>query len=152
MAKRILVPLKSIEPPASFVEMLAGLARGSGATIRLLHVGPSHDSVMDSDGRLVAYADQETRRLEAEAHDFLQVVAIALDGVPVELAVRFGDPAEEILHEADDLGADLVMLPVAPRRRLLGRDGIGQQVLRRATAPVALVRAAPLDLARGVKP
>jgi len=146
MAKRILVPLKSIEPPASFVDMLAGLARGTGATIRLLHVGPPHDNVVDSDGRLVAYADQETRRLEAEAHDFLQVVAIALDGVPVELAVRFGDPVEEILDEADVFGADLIMLPVARRRRFLGLDGIGQQVLRRATVPVALVRAAQREI------
>lgn len=40
MAKRILVPLKSTEPAASFVEALAGLARGTGATVRLLHVGP----------------------------------------------------------------------------------------------------------------
>jgi len=141
MAKRILVPLKSIEPAPSFVEALAGLARGTGATVRLLHVGPPHDSVVDIDGRLVAYADQETRRLEAEARDFLQVVAIALDGVPVEFAVRFGDPTREILSEADAFDADLIVLPVVPRRRFLPLDGVAGQVMRRAAPPVALVRA-----------
>jgi len=146
MAKRILVPLKPIQPSRSFMETLAGLARGAGATIRLLHVGPPHDSIVDRDGRLVAYADQETRRLEAEAHDFMQVVAIALDGVPFELAVRFGDPAREILDEADVFGADLIVLPVAPRRRLLGLDGVAGQVLRRATALVALVGPDPSEL------
>ena len=146
MAKRILVPLKPIEPPRSFIETLAGLARGAGATNRLLQVGPPHDSIVDQDGRLVAYADQETRRLEAEAQDFMQVVAIALDGVPVELAVRFGDPAREILDEAAAFGADLIMLPVTPRRWWLGRDGVAGQVLRRATAAVALVRTGQSEL------
>jgi nucleotide-binding universal stress UspA family protein len=142
MAKRILVPLKPIEPPRSFIETLAGLARGAGATIRLLRVGPPHDSIVDQDGRLVAYADQETRRLEAEAQDFMQVVAIALADAPVEFAVRFGDPASEILDEADVFGADLIMLPVASRRRWFGRNGVAGQLLRRATAPVAVVRIA----------
>ena len=43
----------------------------------------------------------------------MQVAAIALDGVPVEFVVRFGDPVREILDEADAFGADLVV----PRRR-----------------------------------
>jgi nucleotide-binding universal stress UspA family protein len=141
MAKRILVPLKSTEPTASFVEALVGLARGTGATVRLLHVGPLHDNIESDDGRLVAYADQETRRLEAEARDFMQVVAIALDGVPVEFVVRFGDPVREILDEADAFGADLVVLGVAPRRPFWALGRVAEQVFRRAAVPVALLRA-----------
>ena len=141
MAKRILVPLKSTEPAASFVEALGGLARGTGATVRLLHVGPLHDNIIGDDGRLVAYADQETRRLEAEARDFMQVVAIALDGVPVEFAVRFGDPAPEILEEADAFGADLVVLGVGARRHFRALGGVAEQVFRRAAVPLALLRA-----------
>jgi nucleotide-binding universal stress UspA family protein len=141
MAKRILVPLKSIEAAPSFVEARAGLARGTGATVRLLHVGPLHDNIVGDDGRLVAYADQETRRLDAEARDFLQVVAIALDGVPVEFSVRFGDPSREILDEADVFGADLIALGVAPRRHFWELEGVADQVFRRSTMPVALLRA-----------
>ena len=50
MAKRILVPLKSTEPTASFVEALVGLARSTGATVRLLHVGPLHDHIETTTG------------------------------------------------------------------------------------------------------
>ena len=142
MAKRILVPLNSTEPPASFVEALAGLARGTDATIRLLHVGPPHNNIVADDGHLVAYADQETRRLDAEARDFMQVVAIALDGVAVEFSVRFGDPTREILDEADVFGADLIVLGAGRRRHFWALGGVGEQVFRRARAPVALVRAA----------
>ena len=78
---------------------------------------------MADDGHLVAYADQETRRLDAEARDFMQVVAIALDGVPVEFSVRFGDPAREILDETDLFGADLIVLGVGRRRHFLGAAG-----------------------------
>jgi nucleotide-binding universal stress UspA family protein len=141
MGKRILVPLKSIEPTTSFVEALAGLARGTGATVRLLHVGPPHDNIMSDDGRVVAYADQETRRLDAEARDFLQVVAIALDGVPVEFSVRFGEASREILDEADVFGADLIVLSVTPRRHFWELGGVADQVFRRSTVPVALLRA-----------
>ena len=141
MAKRILVPLKSTEPATSFVEALVGLARSTGATARLLHVGPLHDNIVSDDGRLVAYADQETRRLEAEARDFMQVVAIALDGVPVEFAVRFGDPAREILDEADAFAADLVVLGVGSRRHFWALGGVAEQVFRRAAVPLALLRA-----------
>ena len=142
MPKRILVPIKSTEPPASFIDALAGLARGTGATIRLLHVGPPHDNVVDDDGRLIAYADQETRRLEAEAQDFMQVVAIALDSTPVELTVRFGDPCREILDEAETFGADLIVLGVGRRRHFWKLGGVVEQVFRRAPAPVALLRGA----------
>jgi nucleotide-binding universal stress UspA family protein len=110
-------------------------------------IRPPHDSVVNHEGRLVAYADQETRRLEAAAHDFMQVVAIALDGIPVEFAVRFGEPVREILDESDPFGADLIVLPIEPRRRWPGRNGVAGQVLRRATAPVALVRTGQSELA-----
>jgi nucleotide-binding universal stress UspA family protein len=142
MAKRILVPLSQHEPAASFVTAIGDLARGAGATVRLLHVAPTPTSVMDDDGRVVAYADQETIRLDTEARDFLETVALALDGVAIELAVRFGDPAHEILAEADDVGADLIALGVGRRRRLALLGGIADHIVRRADVPVAVFRAA----------
>src|SRR4030095_3083449 len=38
MAKRILVPLSQVEAAESFVDAVAPLARGAGATVRLPHV------------------------------------------------------------------------------------------------------------------
>jgi nucleotide-binding universal stress UspA family protein len=141
MAKRILVPLSQREPAGSFVAAIGDLARGGGATVRLLHVAAPTTNVVDADGRLLAYADQENRRVEAEARDFLEVIAITLDGVPVELAVRFGDPVPQIVAEAGDFGADLIAVGVGRRRRLRLRGGIAEQILRRSDVPVALFRA-----------
>jgi len=39
-----------------------------------------------------------------------------LDGVPVETSVIFGDRAVEIGLEAECFGADLVVMPLTPRR------------------------------------
>ena len=141
MAKRILVPLSQSEPAGSFVAAIGDLARGGGATVRLLHVAAPTTNVVDADGRLLAYADQENRRVEAEARDFLEVIAITLDGVPVELAVRFGDPVPEIVAEAGDFGADLIAVGVGRRRRLRLRGSVAEQILRRSDVPVALFRA-----------
>ena len=141
MAKRILVPLSQIAPAESFVVGVADLARGAGATVRLLHVAPEPGNVTDADGRLVAYADQEARRLEAEARDFLETIALGLDGVAVELAVRFGDPGREIIAEAEDFGADLIALGVGKRRRFSLLGGVAEQIFRRSDVPVAIFRA-----------
>jgi nucleotide-binding universal stress UspA family protein len=140
--KRILVPLDLKTDPDAVARVVADAARGAGATVRLLHVAPVPDAVVDVDGRIIAYADQEGARLEAEALDYLRTVEIELDGIPVEPVVRFGDPAAEILREADEFGADLIVL-TTPRgtsltRLLLG--GTVASVYRRADAAVMLLR------------
>jgi len=140
MAKRILVPLSQREPAGSFVAAIADLARGAGATVRLLHVAVPTINVEDADGRVIAYADQEARRVEGEARDYLETIAIALDGLSVELAVRFGDVAREILADADDFGADLIVLGIGRRRPWL-RGGVAKRILREAEVPVAFLRA-----------
>jgi nucleotide-binding universal stress UspA family protein len=140
MAKRILVPLSMHEPADSFVTAVGDLARGAGATVRLLHVAPTPEHVTDVNGRLVAYADQEAVRLDTEARDHLETIAIRFDGVPIECVVRFGDPAREIVVEAAQFGADLIALGVDRRRRVLPSRVTGG-VLRRTDTPVALFRA-----------
>jgi nucleotide-binding universal stress UspA family protein len=65
MAKRILVPLDRSELAETIMPLVAGLARGAGATVRLLHVVPVPENVVSKEGRVVAYADQEMERLEA---------------------------------------------------------------------------------------
>jgi nucleotide-binding universal stress UspA family protein len=138
--KRILVPLDLSTEPDAVTRVVADAARGAGATVRLLHVAPVPDAVVDVNGRIVAYADQESARLEAEALDYLKTLEIALDDVPVEAVVRFGDPAEEILREADDFGADLIVLttPRGPVSRCFG--GTASRVWRHADAAVMLLK------------
>jgi len=144
MAKRILVPLDESAESEAVVPLVAEMARSGGASVRLLHVAPIPGNVVDDDGRVRAYSDQEARRLEVDALDYLRTVELMLDGVPVECSVRFGDPFHEILLEADAFDADLIAL-TARRRRAVGRVfrlGVARRIFRRARTPVLVFRSA----------
>jgi|SRR5262245_20191229 len=143
MAKRILVPLDEAVHAESMVKAIGTLARDTGATVRLLHVAPRPDTIVDDDGRVVAYADQEGERLEAEALDFLHAASIGLEAVGTECGVRFGDPVEQILTEAEEWDADLIAMTTRGRgcieRALMG--SVAEQVFRKAPMAVTLYRA-----------
>jgi nucleotide-binding universal stress UspA family protein len=143
MAKRILVPLHEAVDADNMVKTIGTLARDAGATVRLLHVAPLPDTIVDDDGRVLAYADQEGERLEAEALDFLHAASIGLEGLAVECGVRFGDPVEQILEEAEAWGADLIAMTTRGRgcieRALMG--SVAEQVFRKAPTAVTLYRA-----------
>lgn len=142
MAKRVLVPLDETAAAEGVVGLVADLAKGGGASVRLLHVAPVPDNIV-SDGKIVAYADQEGARLENEGMDYLRAIEARL-GVPAECVVRFGEPVREILTEADAFGADLIVMSTQAAsglsRVVLG--SVAELVLRKAAAPVMLYRAA----------
>ena len=123
---------------------MAAAARASGATVRLLHVEPVPENRVNKEGHVVAYADQEMARLEAEGLDYLRMVETQFQGAGVECVVRFGDPVREILREADTFGGR------ADRRddrggSALGRvllGSIAEHIIRKAEAPVILMRPA----------
>jgi len=144
MAKRILVPLDGSDSAEAAAALAADLARGSGGEVRLLHVQPVPEHRVTDTGRVVAYADQEMERLDAEGRDYLESVEARLGPVPAESVVRFGEPDREILVEADAYGADLIVL-TTPRRgwleRFTGR-GLGEKLLHTSPVPVVLVRPA----------
>jgi nucleotide-binding universal stress UspA family protein len=140
MAKRILVPLSRRDAAYSVLHSVADLARGSGATVRLLHVAPIPSQRVASDGRVVAYESQEMERVQFDRLESLKVAEAELLGVPTESVVRFGDPAEEILVEAEAFGADVIAVR-AKRRRWFGQvfRGVVAKLLRRAPVPVLLL-------------
>jgi nucleotide-binding universal stress UspA family protein len=143
MAKRILVPLHEAVDADNMVKIIGMLARDAGASVRLLHVAPLPDTIVDDDGRVLAYADQEGERLEAEALDFLHAASIGLEGLAVECGVRFGDPVQQILEDAEAWGADLIAMTTRGRgcieRALMG--SVAEQVFRKAATAVTLYRA-----------
>jgi nucleotide-binding universal stress UspA family protein len=142
MAKRILVPLDGSTTAESAIPLIADLARGGGAAVRMIHVAPMPENRYGADGHLVAYADQEVSRLEAEQLDYLSSVEAGLAGAPVERVVRFGHPVREILQEAEQWGADLIAVATAGRsglgRMVLG--SVAEEVFRKARVPVILYR------------
>lgn len=148
MAKHILVPLSNRESAREIVPLVGALARGGGASVRLLQVFPLPEPIVGPYGRVVAYADQEMQRLTSVGLDDLRTAEIDLHDVPLESVVRFGDPVEEILLEAEVSGADLIALATSGRsrfRRVLSL-GVAEQVARQAPVPTLMLRSgAPAD-------
>lgn len=142
MAKRILVPLDEAVQAEDVIGAIGALARSTGAAVRLLHVAPVPQSLSDDHGHVLVYVDQESARLEAEAIDYLKAVAIGLEDVAVEYGVRYGDPVEQILGEADAWNADLIAMATRGRsyvgRTLLG--SVAEHVFRKAPMAVTLYR------------
>jgi nucleotide-binding universal stress UspA family protein len=142
MAKRILAPIGDREAYGAIVPIVAALARGAGATVRLLRVFPVPERVIGPSGETLAYADQEMARLTAEGQDALALVEAQLEGIPVERVVRFGEAAEEIGLEAEAFDADLVTLAASRRGRLgaaLAPD-VAERVGRRTPVPTLVLR------------
>jgi nucleotide-binding universal stress UspA family protein len=138
VAKRILVPLDRSAASEAMLPIVADIARNVGSTVRLLNVQPVPAAVIADNGRVVAYRDQEMARFEAMGQMYLQGVEAALDGIPVERVVRFGEAAEEILVEADAWDAELIVMASRPATRLprLRGGDVDGEVSRRATRPV----------------
>jgi nucleotide-binding universal stress UspA family protein len=142
MAKRILAPMGPGERAEAVVPIVAALARGAGATVRLVRVFPVPELVVGDHGRTVAYRDQEAERLTARGLEELGHLEARMDGVPVETVVRFGDTVEEILQEAGAFGADLIVLAAPARGGLRGALGaeVADRVARQAPVPTLTLR------------
>jgi len=129
MAKRILVPLRPGDDAETLIPIVADLARGAGATVRLLQVVPLPENCYDDLHRVVVFASQERERLEAQGRDRLAAIEARLEGVALESRVRFGDLAAETAIEADVFGAELVALG-ARRRRWWHSLALGRTIRR----------------------
>jgi nucleotide-binding universal stress UspA family protein len=142
MTKRILMPVDRFPRAEAVAAIVADIARGSHAMVRLLHVAPQPSDVQDAKGRVVAFVDQEMESLKYEGLNALRPLEVYFSGLPVESVVRFGDPAAQILEEADAFGADLIAVGTGGRsgigRVLLG--SVAERVFAKATVAVMLVR------------
>ena len=114
-AKRILVGYDGSDAAGRALDAAAGLA-GYGSTLAVLSVSP--------EGR------PSERGVLAEARD--QLVAHQLRASYLE---QVGDPAEQLVETARDLGVDLVVV---------GRNAVQRLVLGSVSATV--VRTAPCDV------
>jgi CBS domain-containing protein len=140
-SRTILVPLDRQGREVTVLTAARELARQVPAVLRLLYVAPPPESVVVG-GRTVSYSDQEAARAEWEAVDDLRATAaeVAAD-VPVEFAVSFGDPAEEIVRETESANVDLIVMATHRRtgvRRLL-QGSVAEAVERATKLPVLLV-------------
>src|SRR3970040_1418130 len=115
MYKKILVPLDREAGAEVALPVAADLAKSDGTVIRLMYVAPTPSALVD-EGRVIASAAQEPTRLQRLGMVYLREAAHQLAGLPVEYAVRFGEPAEEILEAAREFGSDLDVMATHRRR------------------------------------
>lgn len=144
--RTILHPTDFSDGPGLALRTARDLARDHGARLVLLHVVPTID-VPHLDGPATAEDPQECR-------EALAAVCRVLDDAdlkyPVSARLALGDPTDEIVRAAVEIGADLVVMGTHGRtglsRLLMG--SVAEQVLRRARCPVLLTRAAAPVAAR----
>src|SRR5262249_23403489 len=129
MAKRILVPLDGSPAAERIVPIVADLARGGGACLRLLHVVPEPGLTVEC--------------------DYLRAQEAGLQGLPVDSVTRYGDPVSEILKEARSFGADLIAVTTAGQSGLrhVALGPVAEQVFLRSATNVLLFHASPRGLA-----
>jgi nucleotide-binding universal stress UspA family protein len=143
---RILVPLlgdNDVDTPALKIAALL-LSGREGVEVSLLHVieVPFDRNLDAEDEPAVAEADQLLSRAEA---------LLAEKGVPARTSTvqaRAAGPA--IVDDANDLGADLIVMGLRYKKRFGGQWDAGRTVpyvMRNSTAPVWCLRAETKELA-----
>lgn len=132
MISTILVPLDGSPLADSVLPRVERIARQEGATVHLLHVVGSRETLTTPE------------QAEATARAHLEGVSARL-AVPVEAHVAQGDPAAVILSRAIDLRADLIAMSSHGRSGVLRwiRGSVAERVLREATAPMLVVTPRP---------
>lgn len=142
---RILLALDDSKHSNAAIDMLLQRPWPHGSTVRVLCVAQSYipfPGPFASDGAL-NYAEV-AQSLVKRAQEIVDLTATKLGalGLTVEPRVRQGDPRHEIMEEAQDWGADLVVVGSHGRtglqRWLLG--SVAEHVVRHAPCSVEVVR------------
>jgi nucleotide-binding universal stress UspA family protein/CBS domain-containing protein len=148
-----MLPIRSILIPTDFSErsghalQLAGaLARDYDARLTVLHVA-APPTMFYGEGVILP---PEPEALYQEARSRLNGLALPDLAIRADRRLEQGDPATEILHIAQQIHCDLIVMGTHGRtglKRLL-MGSVAEQVVRKASCPV-LTLAAPFALAMG---
>ena len=149
MYSKILVPIDGSATAARGLQEAIALGRLTGATLRLIHVVDELSFALSSGYGLTYTGDILNLLREAgrEGLDGAQAkVQAAGLGVDTVLSDGFsGRVCDLVLAQAESWGADLIVLGTHGRRGI-GRMFMGsdaESIVRSATVPVLLLRAAP---------
>ena len=135
----ILVPLDLTNCATDALKIVNRYAGNSGATVTLLHV--VNLNILAPENRIYDEALASSRRwLERLASEYVN------SGVNLRLQVRLGNPLREILAEARELDAGLLVLPVFQvsfwkRVFTAFMPSIAEKLARHAPCPVLVLRA-----------
>lgn len=149
MYSKVVVPLDGSELAEKVLLHVTALIRDRGSQVHLLSVVPTMRGAMwpiiDLHRRR-----EERQHVKQELEDYLRTAAKKLEPVAaeVQIGVRFGRPADEILAFAGEVGADLIATSAHGRsgvsRWVFG--SVADRLLRGAACPVLLVQAGQAQL------
>ncbi len=144
--QRVLVPTDGSEASIRAARLAVEMLRGTAGRVGLLFVVDS--AVLKE---LRRFGERSEREVESELRDhgkrYLDLLSAdaAAAGVAVDTFLREGDPFEEIVSLARDIGADLIVMghlgQRGTQRVLLG--SVTQRVLDFAHCPVLVVKHEP---------
>ena len=141
MYHHILVPLDHSPTDAVALRHVRDLARFTGAKVTLIHVADGH--VARNLGQLNLAPSPEM----VEDHAYLQRLKAELsaEGLPAEAHLACGEPADEILAYASQIGCDLIAMATHGHRFLgdLVLGSVANEIRHRTDLPVLLLRAGP---------
>lgn len=141
--KRLLVPVDFSHPSFLALRHAIDLAENfGGATLRILYVVPADNGWLNIGREEFHELDKSLQKQAGE-----ELRALAQTHVPptvhVDLEVRIGRPAEEIVAAANEASCDLIVLSTHGRtgfeRYLIG--SVAERVMRLAPCPVYLIPA-----------
>ena len=150
MAKRILVPIVPDAPTDYTLAAIsaARIARKTGGMVRLAFLTPLPPPRVDHHDRVIADTEREMERLADHAETRSRSMAAEMEGVPVEMVIRFGRPHAELSIEVEVFGPDLIAL-ATPRHSGLRGLLRAWQLRRAAVASRVPVVLLPLPPAGG---
>ncbi len=138
---KVLLAIDESESSAAAAQAVAARAWPSETTVRVLSVVDENDT---SDRELYGSLAEKRRELIASADKLTVSVAESLTAgdFSIEALVRSGDPSAEIVKEAEEWPADLIVVGshgyTGLKRLLLG--SVAQSVVNHAPCSVEVVR------------
>ncbi|HEY76131.1 MAG TPA: universal stress protein [Thermoflexia bacterium] len=156
MYRKVVVLLDGSELAEQVLPHVTEIVRGRDSEVHLLSVAPLAAPPIAvavdiypiyATAEFLAAQEAERQRIERELKEYLAQVADRLRPVAskVHTVIRFGQPAEEILAYAEEIGADLIAMCTHGRSGLSRwvYGSVADKVLRGAKCPVLLVRVRP---------
>jgi nucleotide-binding universal stress UspA family protein len=139
--RRILVPLNGSEQAAQAVREAAALATAASARLVLLHV--VCEPAQAREPAISRYSDQIHHEMEAWSDEFMRRGLAREPGdrpYTTDVALRCGDPGEEIVRYARDEDCDVIIAAwggsLSP-----GRARVVRTLLAQAPCPLLFLRA-----------
>lgn len=149
MYKRVVVALDGSPVAEAIIPFILEIAGPLDMEVVLVRVNRPIPPEVVEGSRHMMVEDPEASRVHAEEYLAPMAVELRKKGVRVRTHVRRGQPAEEIVLAAREIGADLVAMTTHGRSGL-GRllfGSVAEAVLRESRLPVFLMRVTEAQVA-----